>query len=181
MDEPTFKIEKGIPMPEVVQPKRLKPYPFAEMDIGDSFFVPHEKGTEATSSDLSLLKGRLTASWKYRQWKHELASQFSAVAVEGGVRVWCVGKDVKPRRHRSRTPFQSGAETPIRLDIAAGTEFGPSDTLRGAVAASGYLGFTRDQIYHLISANKIPHFHKKRSIMFRKAELIAWYKEQDYV
>jgi hypothetical protein len=64
-----FKIDEGIPMPE----KRHSPkYPWKEMEVGDSFFVP--KRAFLASS----------ASLRYAPKK------FSQRAVDGGVRVWRV-------------------------------------------------------------------------------------------
>jgi hypothetical protein len=36
----TFKIEKDVPIPAIPQAGRPRLYPFAEMEIGDSFSVP---------------------------------------------------------------------------------------------------------------------------------------------
>lgn len=36
----TFKIEKGIPCRDLRRGKTVNDYPFAEMDVGDSFLLP---------------------------------------------------------------------------------------------------------------------------------------------
>lgn len=45
----TFKIEKGVPLP----PKRSRGktmYPFGQMEVGDSFAIPHKKFASAYKS-----------------------------------------------------------------------------------------------------------------------------------
>jgi hypothetical protein len=42
----SFTVEKGIPLPEV---GRSAKYPFSQMDIGDSVFIPHMSSTEISS------------------------------------------------------------------------------------------------------------------------------------
>lgn len=65
-----FKIEKGIPAPA----KRGK-YPFAEMEVGDSFLVPGA----ATSAEIS-------SAVSYR--KNRYQEQYICRSVDGGLRVW---------------------------------------------------------------------------------------------
>lgn len=65
-----FPIERGIPYPK---PRRLSRYPFAAMEVGESFFVP---GRNA-------LHMRSCAGWHQRNGK-----QFLSRDVDGGARVW---------------------------------------------------------------------------------------------
>lgn len=43
----TFKIDKGVPLPETYQRGK---YPFREMGVGDSFFVAAAKRSQITST-----------------------------------------------------------------------------------------------------------------------------------
>lgn len=69
-----FKIDTGIPLP----PRATAPdrYPFPEMDVGDSFFVPEEVLKRASVQAASLRAGK------------RYGCKFSTRAVEGGCRVW---------------------------------------------------------------------------------------------
>ena len=68
-------IENNIPMPNFG--RRGRKYSFAEMAVGDSFFVP-------ASAGVSLNAVRASAS---RAGKGRKAT-FRALGVEGGIRVW---------------------------------------------------------------------------------------------
>lgn len=71
-----LKIERDIPVPETRG--RHAKYPFNEMEIGDSFFVP------ADDRPIPILQRSIIAS------AHKLESKFVTRAVDGGVRVWRV-------------------------------------------------------------------------------------------
>ena len=49
-----FEIVKNVPIPEKAMPRNTKgsKYPFASMEVGDSFFVPKEKNTLATHASV---------------------------------------------------------------------------------------------------------------------------------
>ncbi len=64
-----FKIETGLPMP--IRGK----YPWRQMNVGDSFFVPNINGN---------VMGTLIASAHRRL----SGARFSQRAVDGGVRIW---------------------------------------------------------------------------------------------
>ena len=69
----TIKIEKGVPLPS--EPARRDPYPFDQMEIGDSFFVactPGNRSVAVQASKFSKKSGRT----------------FTVRRVEGGVRAW---------------------------------------------------------------------------------------------
>jgi hypothetical protein len=70
---PQFTIEKGIEPPVNKQSK----YPFAQMEPGDSFFIPGMNTSAEISSAVSYRKNRYGESYRCR-------------AVEGGLRVWRV-------------------------------------------------------------------------------------------
>lgn len=68
-----LEIDKGIPRPASL---RAAKYPWAALEIGDSFFVPSVNG--ATHNVASV------ASWAGK--RH--GKKFSSRTVDGGVRVW---------------------------------------------------------------------------------------------
>lgn len=67
-----FEIEKGIE-----SPKSVRKYPFLEMNIGDSFFVPCEDRGK---------RHAVRAAATYYNIAH--GCKFTCRAVEGGIRVW---------------------------------------------------------------------------------------------
>ncbi len=67
-----FEIEKNVPPPRNTAGVPAK-YPWREMEIGDSFFVPENKAPKKMQT--------------YRMGK-ELGRKFSYASVEGGIRVW---------------------------------------------------------------------------------------------
>lgn len=67
-----FKIEKGVPVPEQV---KRPPYPFKEMEIGDSFTV--DKKYEASVRNAASSAGRISGK------------RFSARRMDNGcIRIW---------------------------------------------------------------------------------------------
>lgn len=77
-----FTIEKNVPMPEVKRGRRPR-YPFADMLVGDSFFVPGD--TRAT-------QGARAAAHSHTR---RTGKAFDARTVEGGLRIWCVEPEKK--------------------------------------------------------------------------------------
>lgn len=74
-----FVIEKNVPIPENAGHKgNHSPYPFAGMEIGDSFFVPCEKGRDHRVS---------AAAANYARRKHA-GKKFSTRRTSTGVRCW---------------------------------------------------------------------------------------------
>ena len=74
-----LQIEKGIPLPErkfFGEPA----YPYNQMEVGDSFMLPHEDSNKAVAR----LSSTAAAYGKRAQMK------FSVRKVEGGARVWRV-------------------------------------------------------------------------------------------
>jgi hypothetical protein len=70
-----LKIEKKVPLP-VLRKKGPTKFPWLEMQVGDSFFVPE-------GNLVNLRSNASRASGVYQK-------TFTARAVEGGVRVWRV-------------------------------------------------------------------------------------------
>ena len=75
------KIEKGVPLP-VNRLVREPLYPFDDMSVGDSFFVPEENTVERFR-----LHGKL-AQHKGRSEAKKNGAVFTIRSVTGGVRVW---------------------------------------------------------------------------------------------
>lgn len=91
----TFKIEKGIPVPTKGLQAKPIPYPFAEMELGDSFVVPIPKGLDGDR----LVKRLLSIAKRYRD---ETQADFaiSARVRPEGVRVWRVRYTPCPARRK---------------------------------------------------------------------------------
>ena len=69
-----FKIDKGIPVP--TKSGRVPKYPWREMEVGDSFFVP---GMTAASAAAGCLGAKKATGWTFRYR-----------TVDGGARIWRV-------------------------------------------------------------------------------------------
>jgi hypothetical protein len=74
----TAAIEKGIPLPQEARGRR-RLWPFADMEIGDSFFLPGE-----SAECQRVLRN---ASSHYQR---KTGAVFATRSVEGGARVWRV-------------------------------------------------------------------------------------------
>ena len=74
-DNGEIKIERGVPMPHRVA--RQRKYPFAQMDVGDSFLVPLD-GVDRIRVQNSVCSTARGVSGR----------KFCTSMVEGGVRVW---------------------------------------------------------------------------------------------
>lgn len=72
----TFKIDKGIPIPPDNQ--KMTKYPWREMEVGDSFFMP----VEPSKSRNKVASGLLTTARFYKPLKFKTAQN------SNGVRVW---------------------------------------------------------------------------------------------
>lgn len=80
-----FKIEKNQPMPETFDGASSRGiYPFDEMEVGDSFFVPCKKENEFKSAVQSVHY----ANSKER--KKESGKIFKRSQIGSGVRIWRV-------------------------------------------------------------------------------------------
>lgn len=68
-----FKIEKGVPLPKKLSQNAR--YPFAEMEVGDSFFIPNAK--------------RLMTAGSISQYcTKKTGKKFSSRREGNGIRVW---------------------------------------------------------------------------------------------
>lgn len=84
-----FKIEKKVEMPAITRNVGSK-YPFADMEVGDSFLVPLEYDEDGSPvEDTATLRKRMNGACSnaVRRYKDE-DRKFTARNVEGGVRVW---------------------------------------------------------------------------------------------
>lgn len=75
-----FQIESGIPIPPRRSPN-IAVYPFAEMNVGDSFFVPKSDGGTVTAA-LSRVQSAAGAHSRRHGGKFSIRRQ------DDGVRVW---------------------------------------------------------------------------------------------
>lgn len=77
-----YQIEKGIEVPaKKILAGRNSVYPFATMEVGDSFFVPQVDGKPKTDGSI-----RSAA----RQVAKKLGFKFTVRRVDGGFRCWRV-------------------------------------------------------------------------------------------
>lgn len=80
-----FKVEQGIELPPKPEPgRRAYKYPWDEMKVGDSFFVPAEEG-RARKMGQQIIGGGHTRARRQNQRR-----VFTFRQVEGGVRIWRV-------------------------------------------------------------------------------------------
>lgn len=84
-----FKIEKSVKMPSIGATKqRSVIYPFADMEVGDSFFVPVKNSSDIRESRRVYASIRYDASiYRKRNFRN---FSVSVRTVEGGYRVWRV-------------------------------------------------------------------------------------------
>ena len=75
-----FSVESGVVMPPPSKKGRPTKYPFRQMKVGDSFFVPDENGKKMRD-----VVGASTANWGKAH-----GAKFSCRSVDGGTRVWRV-------------------------------------------------------------------------------------------
>jgi hypothetical protein len=75
-----FEIEKGVPVPEKATGGRRPKYPFENMSVGDSFFVP---GKSKMASTVASAEKRLGFKFKWAVVTHKGVD---------GVRIWRVEK-----------------------------------------------------------------------------------------
>ena len=74
-----YKIEKGIPVSGLTKGRRGSKYPFADMEVGDSFLLPcGDKERVKTMARVSCSITRQKVTGKL----------FTARSAEGGIRVW---------------------------------------------------------------------------------------------
>ncbi len=71
-----FKIDKKIPLPDHYKTGKVSKYPFPEMKVGDSFFVPG-KSTAVKAAAFNWSKRNKEGKWK-----------FCSSARDGGMRIW---------------------------------------------------------------------------------------------
>lgn len=79
-----YAIEKGIPIPT----GRYDPkYPFGDLKVGESFFVPKPEGV-LDSEHLMSSTGNLWRKWRNADKPNRKHMQFASRRVTGGIRVW---------------------------------------------------------------------------------------------
>jgi hypothetical protein len=109
-----FKIEKNVPMPVSTTGRRESRYPFAAMEVGDSFFEPRPEGFDEKRHASRMVSA-------CGSWGRPRGVCFTVRNVEGGVRVW----RVEPRAKKSKgavtlpSPSPAPVSTPIASVFAA--------------------------------------------------------------
>ena len=81
-----FEIEKDIPIPPLKGNRKETLYPFNQMEVGDSFFVPFGEDEKLTKMRVSASIGQRCRHYK----KNGQPNRFSMRSVGTGVRVWRV-------------------------------------------------------------------------------------------
>lgn len=76
-DGQMYQIEKNVPMPPIV---RMSGYPFAQMEVGDSFLVPFDGDDEQ--------KVRARVATAASTFGKDHGGKFSVRVLQDGVRVW---------------------------------------------------------------------------------------------
>ena len=88
-----FTIEKNVPIPDAALRRgRHSLYPFADMQVGDSFVVPYPREARSSEDRITLArmtKNRLTNAISiFRKREGNAEKGFTTRAEDGGVRVW---------------------------------------------------------------------------------------------
>ena len=82
----TYAIDKNLPMPKkIFLESESAKYPFASMEVGDSFFVPHKPDIDARKA----LTHMTSAQYSWRKTRGS-NFKFRCRTVEGGLRCWRV-------------------------------------------------------------------------------------------
>jgi len=77
-----IKIESGVAMPKFRHSTARK-YPFKDMNVGDSFFIPADN-----KKDMLRMSGSVSACWAAFKKNHKKDWVFRTNKVDGGIRVW---------------------------------------------------------------------------------------------
>ena len=75
-----YAVERNVPAPGINRPSRATKYPFPQLKVGDSFFVPHDNNNRA------IPRVRSAASLWAKYHNLKLVTR----TVDGGIRVWRV-------------------------------------------------------------------------------------------
>lgn len=92
----TFAVEKGVPLPTTRGPlAKPIPYPFASMEMGDSFVIASKN-----VGDLRKLRNRLLKIAERYRNDHQAGFGVTTRECDGGLRVWRVPFVPKPQASR---------------------------------------------------------------------------------
>lgn len=78
-----FTIEKGIPIPNSYRKGAPNKYPFSQMEVGDSFFVPYKD-----HDDYVRLTKTIHSAFVYYKKTLEHKHAMRKIVQENGIRVW---------------------------------------------------------------------------------------------
>jgi hypothetical protein len=80
----TIRIDKGVPLPSGLSKSPNHDWPFHQLEVGDSFFIPYPDGDKAMRIRVS------AAAQAAERNKRAAGKKFATRAVPGGARVWRV-------------------------------------------------------------------------------------------
>ena len=96
-----FKIEKNIPMPVTSGRGPTVDYPFLNMEVGDSIFVPGIDAKKA-SGQIGFWKKNHGMNFAIRAMQGEVVNDDGEVETVDGVRIWV--RDPSEKSNRGRKP-----------------------------------------------------------------------------
>lgn len=81
-----FKIEKNVPVPVSYTKNNLK-YPFDQMEVGDSFFIPFKEG-QSNEEKRKITNAVSSSCFTYKRAKKLNDITFATRMTKEGVRCW---------------------------------------------------------------------------------------------
>lgn len=99
-----YKIDKNLPIPPRPRRKRTSKYPIADMEIGDSFFVPTGPFKAAQDSKMKSIRTRLHYLRNEKRIEPHARFEHRVVTEDGrtGVRVWRIANAAGVLRRSAR-------------------------------------------------------------------------------
>lgn len=104
-----FKIEKNVPMPVTSGRGPTVDYPFLEMEVGDSIFVPGIDAKKA-SGQIGFWKKNHGMNFAIRAMQGEVVNEDGEVETVDGVRIWV--RDPSEKSNRGRKPANAATTEP---------------------------------------------------------------------
>jgi hypothetical protein len=105
--KPSFKIQSNVALPTISRAPREQKYPFAELEIGDSFFIAGAKANTVHSATTRFIDlGNPTFKFTTRVTK-EVVDGEEELGEQEGVRVWRIAV---PAPKPAAAPAEPAAE-----------------------------------------------------------------------
>ncbi len=82
----TYEIDNNIPMPKLSE-KGIRKYPFAEMNVGDSFLIPYNISDK---KEASKIRNSVRVAGIHFGTRNERDYKYNTAIVNEGIRVWRV-------------------------------------------------------------------------------------------